>query len=626
MPITIGLNIASLQLGRNLNRVQAGVAESMQRLSSGMRITSAADDAAGLSVAASLRSSSAIYGQALRNISDGVSLFSVADAALSELANITTRISELAQQAATGTYTTAQRSALDTEADALVSEYRRLVSSTTFNGIEVFDPGRQTTAIQVGAGNNSTLVLPNATAPDIGTTQTSTSATAYGTFGPGVNYPAGNGLYAIDLKDFDNDGDLDVITSSDNILLYLNDGSGTFSYTFDQPFAGSIGVTAGDFNEDGKMDFVAGATGDIMFYAGDGVGGFAAPTTLGFPVYNTALRSGDFNNDGHLDVAFTTGPFEDLFLFNGRGDGTFGSVQTITMGNVSGTPFEVTDVNGDTIDDVVIKDGDDVKIFLGNGAGLSSVPDTTINSGAGGVFGTSVGDVNGDGRQDIVASHFGVILTYLQNLNGTFSSSITTAQEVVGQSPLMVDVNNDGKDDFVSIAGTTAYVRYSNGDGTFAASITSPGFVFNFSVAGDQNVVDLDGDGLLDFVSVHGGGSFQVHLGEGEITTTTTGAEIDLTSQESARAALTQLASVAESLAQARGVVGAQLNRLETSARVTATMKQQFDEARSRIEDVDVADEVAKLVSLQIRQKAITSFLAQANQATEVILRLLDPD
>jgi len=130
-----------------------------ERLSSGQRINRAVDDAAGLSVSSALNVKSRIFGQAMRNLSDGVSLLSIADQALGSLSDIVQRQRELAEQSANGTLSAAQREALDTEAQALALEYSRIVETTYFNGLNLLNGDLANISLKAGIGENSTLDL-----------------------------------------------------------------------------------------------------------------------------------------------------------------------------------------------------------------------------------------------------------------------------------------------------------------------------------------------------------------------------------------------------------------------------------------------------------------------------------
>jgi len=147
--ITINTNIAALNAQRRLGQTTAGLQKSYERLSSGLRIVRAADDAAGLAIADSLRADQRIAGVAIRNANDGISLISIADGALSEIGNVLTRLAELTEQAANGVLTTTQRSALDNEFKALGSEIQRIAVTTTFNGLNLLSGGAQV-SLQIG--------------------------------------------------------------------------------------------------------------------------------------------------------------------------------------------------------------------------------------------------------------------------------------------------------------------------------------------------------------------------------------------------------------------------------------------------------------------------------------------
>ncbi|NMC61556.1 MAG: flagellin FliC, partial [SAR324 cluster bacterium] len=152
MAITIGMNIASLNVLGKLQDASSSFAKSAERLSSGLRINSASDDAAGLALSSSLKASTRIYTQALRNVNDATSLFNVAEGAIRELSTIVSRQLELANQAASGSYSSAQLEALNEEANALVNEYNRIIDTTKFNGMTLLNGTFQNFQVQVGDG------------------------------------------------------------------------------------------------------------------------------------------------------------------------------------------------------------------------------------------------------------------------------------------------------------------------------------------------------------------------------------------------------------------------------------------------------------------------------------------
>ena len=150
MGIRINTNVASLNTQRHLYNSTIKFNKSMEKLSSGLRVNRAADDAAGLAISEGLKSDIRALSQASRNASDGISLVQTAEGALDEVSNILLRMRELTEQALNGTVTNTERIYLDNEYQALISEIDRISLSTEFNGITLLDGTAATVGIQVG--------------------------------------------------------------------------------------------------------------------------------------------------------------------------------------------------------------------------------------------------------------------------------------------------------------------------------------------------------------------------------------------------------------------------------------------------------------------------------------------
>lgn len=152
MGISVGSNTVSSTAQRLLDITGKKLSESFNKLSSGQRVNSGVDDAAGLAISESLKAQARIAGQAIRNTNDGISTLAIADGALGEVANILTRLAELASQSASGTLSVTQRSVVQNEFVALGSEIERISKVTEFNGIALLS-GTQQITIQVGTGS-----------------------------------------------------------------------------------------------------------------------------------------------------------------------------------------------------------------------------------------------------------------------------------------------------------------------------------------------------------------------------------------------------------------------------------------------------------------------------------------
>lgn len=167
MGLRVNTNIASLTAQRNLSSVTMRLQGNYARLSSGLRVATAADDAAGLGISERMRSQIRSYAAAGRNAQDGISLVQTAEGALSEASNILTRMRELSIQATNGTLSTTDRATISTEVTALTEELDRIADSTEFNGVSLLDGSASTASIQVGINNNETI--------DVGLQDTTTS-------------------------------------------------------------------------------------------------------------------------------------------------------------------------------------------------------------------------------------------------------------------------------------------------------------------------------------------------------------------------------------------------------------------------------------------------------------------
>jgi hypothetical protein len=318
---------------------------------------------------------------------------------------------------------------------------------------------------------------------------------------------ASGGIEYMATGDFNHDGFLDVATTdgSKTVSVLLGNGDGTFqpavSYNVPQP----TNLAVADFNRDGKLDLVISANFSLVVMLGNGDGTFKAPITASSQA--GAMVVGDFNGDGIPDLALTGSP---AYILLGKGDGTFqppvfnGSVLFAGFGVAAG------DVNGDGKLDVIAGSQDGIFVMLGDGKGNLSNP---VDIGFGpNPTQVALADVNGDKKLDAVVfdplgGNFWVLLG---NGNGTFQAAtqypMGTAQ-ALATSLLVADLNGDGILD-VAVTGQTplpsALFPYSpgtilvfsgNGDGTFQPAVP-------YNPTGQTNWAlaagDFNGDGLTD--------------------------------------------------------------------------------------------------------------------------------
>jgi polyvinyl alcohol dehydrogenase (cytochrome) len=273
-------------------------------------------------------------------------------------------------------------------------------------------------------------------------------------------------------------------------------------------------VAVGDFNGDGNADFVVANSG-VSVWLGNGNGTFRAPVSSASGVSPVALATGDFNDDGLLDVAavYATGS---VAILLGNGDGTFQAAVNYAAGS-SPAAVAVVDFNGDGVPDLAVANAGGVSVLLGNGDGTFQAP---VNYAAGsGPVAVVAGDFIGNGMADlaVVNATGGTVSVLLGNGDGTFQTAVSYAVGANPQGIALGNLNGDGWPDLVvaNNAANSVSVLLGNGDGTFQAAVSYATGANPQGVA----VADVNGDGWADVVAATGGsGSVIVLLGNGDGT------------------------------------------------------------------------------------------------------------
>lgn len=627
MSIRIGSNIAALQAQRSLGKADESLQSIYTRLSSGMRINRASDDAAGLSIASSLNTDSRIFTQAIRNVNDGISMLSIAEGALQSVSGLTMRLRELAIQSSNGVYGASQRRSMDAEADALVNEFNRVIASTRFNGINLLDGSSRSLTLQAGKGNDAILSsqLGNKLGRFVGTGSIASQQTY-------TTSMTGNRIL---LADLNGDGNLDQVygTSSfqNGTAVRLGNGDGTFrvEVTYRSEFTSPSQLI--DLNGDGKLDLigVGNGSGTISVALGNGDGSFAVNSNVaaGFGVGAlSGVTAGDINGDGIQDLVSWRSTASQFSVLLGNGNGTYQAGTTTTLTGVNNNMgINLTDMNGDGRSDILVNfsSGGNLGILYANTNGSFAAP-TTINIGSGEVTGVSATDINGDGILDLIgfdAAGSNRIKVRLGNGNGTFGATISSGSANGYTALVSGDLNGDGIMDLYSTYfGTGVFeALIGNGDGTFKSAVS---YATGNGTAFAPVIGDLDNNGSMEILFTSTGTGRVITLTQNQQFSSAM-ATLNLNTRQDALNSLSVIDSVFARIQSELGSIGSFMSRYSITLNHLARSREQYKAAESRIMDVDVAEESSALISKRIVQQAAAAILAQASQEPVLALRLL---
>ena len=632
MKVSLGTNIPALKVCSELSRTGARAERCYERLSSGMRITRASDDAAGLAIAEQLKANVRISTRAIMNVSDGLSLLHIAQKAAQELCSITFRFEELAAESANGTYSDGQRKALQSEMDALVDEYNRIVETTSFNGLRLFDRTNGEIRIQAGIGEENTIAI------SIGQ-QLGRTIGAGSTMAPDGTFSDSNPAYAapasshrIVSADFNGDGLPDIAAArfalSSSVAVLLANPDGSFQSALTRNLTRVLDMTTGDFNEDGKTDIAVGTETGAYVMLGNNDGTFGAAQTVFLSADRRDVEVCDLNRDGHQDL-LVLGASVGVCL--GNGDGSFAVPVAYGLGGASASGMATGDFNGDGVTDVVVSAGTGnlARVLLGKADGtLNSY--STINMGANNAFPVT-GDINNDGFDDLLFADYynGQLLRVLAKGDG--SGAFEAAEAVAAgasasKGVVLGDFNRDGNLDVAASdpSSNKVTVLIGDGQGNFDSAVQYDAGSSPRGVA----AADFNGDGAIDLAAVNYTdglvslitGNLHESGGTAEVATIS---EINIGTVEAARNAIEGIRTIRESLSLELGNIGAFQERLETAVENLRHGIEQEEAARSAILDADFAVEFSTLVREQILRQTGAAALAHAKQQPALTLDLL---
>jgi flagellin len=608
MPQVINTNVASLNAQRNLTTSQGQLATALQRLSSGLRINSAKDDAAGLAISERFTTQIRGLNQAVRNANDGISLSQTAEGALAETGNALQRIRELAIQSANSTNSASDRNALNAEASQLLSEVQRIAQSTQFNGQNILDGSFSSAQFQVGANANQTISfgIQGATTNLLGAYQASGGAVTNSAFdGSGFTI---NGV--------------EVGVSAATSAAGVTSDSATAKATAINSKSSLTGVTATAASSVAGSAPVARASlaSGTLAVNGISVGAIAGDVSAVTQGRNAAAAINAVTNQSGVSATAdaSTGALT-LTAADGR--------------NIALTATTVSAANAQAIQNAT---GLDISAGANaSGNETSTMTFAVANSNAAGGITTA----NGGGDTITIGER-----TYQFTIDGVVSAGnvavtlAAAAAETTAIANLKTAVNAEWTAGRTSVqagavTATTLVVTSDKlGTGTLgiAESATNAGAIVPAAASGGTAAADGNGNTTRGTLTLSSASSFT--LGGGDLSfgglasaspSLTRLDTVNISTVAGANSALAVLDGALSQVSSIRADLGAVQNRFSSTVSNLQATSENLSAARSRILDADFAQETAALTRAQILQQAGTAILSQANSIPQNVLSLL---
>ena len=599
MSTSINTNISALAAQSSLRKTGLTQATAMERLSTGIRINDAKDDAAGLAISTRMTANIRGISAAIRNANDGISLTQTAEGSLTAIGDNLQRIRELAVQASNTGNNTSDRQALNAESVQLVAEIDRVANNSTFNGIKLLDGSFQNQSLQVGAGNDAndriTISISSAKAASIGigTSSSYTSNIAGAALTSGTALTSGG----ITINGVNVGASL-----SDGVSTVNSDGSALAKANAINAVAASSGVTAEVQPTSRTLTATAAGGAYSLTVNGVVVSGVASSATGIAETQSVTLSGTATGATTFLGVAIAASANSDTAAAMAA---RVVADKTAIMGGTAGLALGLTNITqvGSTAELIfTFRAG-------ATGTGLGDVPSIATSSSAGITFGAGV-----EGTK-------GVVQTTTATAQGNASeiaAALNAAKDLTGVS--------------AKVDGTSGNYILSAADGR---NITVTTTTANAGSTGVSNgTVTTFGSLKLNSTSPNGivlGGlqATTAILGANAQTATSTQvqaggvASVDLSTALGAQSALTILDKAIDTITNSRAAMGAYQNRLTASISNLETTSMNLQASRSRILDTDYAKETTNLAKSQIITQAATAMVAQANQSAQSVLALL---
>ena len=593
MALVVGTNVSSLTAQRALAESNVELHTAMERLSTGSKINSAADDAAGLAMTQRMTAQVRGLGMAVKNANDGQALTQSIEGALGEVSDMLQRMRELALQAANGTNSSADRSFLQSEVNLLIQEISRVSANTRYNGELILDGTFINKSLQVGIEEGENIVF----------SQESIASEQIG-----AHTLVGNGQGANAAA---SDASANVITINDDIEIFGFLGTkSTAASATDSAKETAVKVN----NLTGETGVKAYAKTYAAVYSNSATAKTYSVKINGYETGNFVISSGDAESavDAINQISGSTGVTASsadnkIVLFDSNGD-------DITIENTQG-------LSGHS-DLRVQKLGEDGKITSTVGSAISlstsGANDSTRVSGTLKLVSPNAFSIDQKAINQTHTVTVGTLSTY--NGSGgalTVGDGTTTVTlSYSGGAPADIDVllanikahanYGDLKFDVTKASGTTLLYTYK------AAGVPSGTATFAATASDESIATTLTGVASKGYYTENSAAASLKNL-----------TQINVSTMIQAGDSISILDASLDKVAQMRSNLGAIENRLAYTVSNLMNIAEKTADARSRLVDADYALESARLAKAQVIQQAGTQMLKQANQLTQLVLDLL---
>ena len=573
MAAVVNTNVMSLNAQRQLGKSQATQNEAMERLSSGLRINSAKDDAAGLAISTGFQSQITGINQAVRNANDGVSMTQTAEGSMDEMTNILQRMRELSVQSANDTNSSSNRAAIQEEVDQLHSELDRIAETTEYNGTKLLDGSAGETTLQIGANSGQTLSfsIESVTTNDLGLNgnlnkeDVNGGRVTSGDVGASSIDINGVSIGAVETsKDFGN--------AAANMANVINEKTAETGVT-----ASAYNVVQGDAI-DSVGSVPSGITSGMSIKVGDG-----AATTLGATSSMDNLV--DTINRDISGVTASLGDQGELLLTNDTG------AEITIGGETAGSGMtEIKDTAQEGY--IALKSADGSAISVND-------HDTPAEAANASKFGFTVAN----GADSVMNSSFAADTT--DGITAADGLQINGV-DLVASTAVDLDTTITAINALTEETGVTATANGAGG--------------IQFSTA-DGSAVEITSDATTQ--AVRDTALAQLGFGSEMGGKTIDSLGTNVSTMAGAMSSIDKIDEALGKISESRAGLGAIQNRLASTISNLENVSQNLSASNSRIQDADFATETSKMSKAQILQQAGTSMLSQANASTQSVLSLL---